>query len=257
LPAGTPTIVATGLVTNGLFAAYRLLGIEQAFRLCESAASFVLADLPRLRGPGETFCWAYFPTDTQHVLNATLKGARLCAEVYSVTGEERLVDAASKTVAYVAGQQRDDGSWPYAATDRRAWADNFHTAYVLDALDSYSRLTGDTSFRDVVDKGWRFYRSAFFLEDRIPAYYPGQRFPIDATACAQSLLTLCRFGDVETARRVANWAIAEMQCADGHFAYQRRRRRLVRIPYMRWSSAYMYLGLSRVLLAVDRISPNT
>ena len=83
-----------------------------------------------------------------------------------------------------------------------------------------------------------------------PKYYADKTFPIDATACGQSLLTLCRFGDLETATRVADWTIHKMQCPDGHFAYQVRRRRLVRIPYMRWSSAYMYAGLSRLAYAL-------
>jgi hypothetical protein len=42
-----------------------------------------------------------------------------------------------------------------------------------------------------------------------------------------------------------------MQCPDGHFAYQVRRRRAVRIPYMRWSSAYVYAGLSRLQSALS------
>jgi hypothetical protein len=58
---------------------------------------------------------------------------------------------------------------------------------------------------------------------------------------------LCRFGDVQTAGRVAAWAVDSMQRDDGHFAYQLRRRGLVDIPYMRWSSAYMYAGLSRLI----------
>lgn len=250
LPAGTPTIVATGLVTNALFVAYRLLGAEGAFALCESAARFVLDDLPRLSGDQGTFCWAYFPGDKQRVLNATMKGARLCAQVYSVTADEACLAAASQTAEYVARQQREDGSWPYAVGDTRPWADNFHTAYVLDAFDTYEECAGDDRFRSVKDRGWDHYRSSFFESGEIPKYYANQLYPVDATACAQSILTLCRFGDVETARRVANWTIREMQFPDGHFAYQVRRRRTVRIPYMRWSSAYMYAGLSRLQLAL-------
>jgi len=236
LPAGTPTVVATGLVTNALFVAYRLLGLDRAFALCESAVKFVLQDLPRTPGEDGTFCWGYFPTDDQRVINATLKGARLCAQVHSVTHDEATLEAARNTVMYAVRQQRGDGSWPYAVGDRRAWVDNFHTAYVLDALDTYGRLTGDERVGAAVEKGWAFYRSSFFHEDRIPKYYSGKLLPVDATACAQSLVTLCRFGDVQTAIRVAEWTIA----------YQRRRHRVVKIPYMRWSSAYMYLGLSRV-----------
>lgn len=251
LPAGTPTIVATGLVTNGLFAAYRLLGSSEALRLCESATRFVLEDLPRQPGDGDTFCWGYFPGDRQRVLNATMKGARLCAEVYSVTGDETLLRAAASTATYVRQLQREDGSWPYSVGDTRSWADNFHTAYVLDAFDAYRQATKDQGFDEVIEKGWEFYRSSFFAADHIPKYYPDSQFPVDATACGQSLLTLSRFGDLETAQRVARWTIDKLQCADGHFAYQLRRRGLVKIPYMRWSSAYMYLGLSRLVHALE------
>lgn len=250
LPARTPTVVATGFVTNALFVAYRLLGAEDAFALCESAARFVLEDLPRLPGDGDTFCWGYYPGDDQRVLNATMKGARLCAQVYSVTREDACLRAATQTASYVAQQQRGDGSWPYSVGDTRPWADNFHSAYVLDAFDAYEGCTGDDRFRATKDRGWEHYRGSFFEDGRIPKYYVNQLYPIDATACAQSLLTLCRFGDVQTARAVADWTIRTMQLEDGHFAYQVRRRGTVRIPYMRWSSAYMYAGLSRVELAL-------
>jgi hypothetical protein len=252
LEANLPTIVATGLVTNALFIAHSLLEVEGAFEMCTSAARFVLDDLPQTV-EGDTFCWGYFPGDTQCVLNATMKGARLCAQVYSVTRSEECRAPAEQTAAYVAGHQRADGSWPYAVGDTRDWADGFHTAYLLDAFDSYERCTGDQSFRRFKEKGWRYYRGSFFRDEMIPRYFPEKAFPIDATACGQSLLTLCRFGDVETASRVASWTIRNMQCEDGHFAYQIRRHRTVKIPYMRWASAYMYAGLSRLSYALAHV----
>ena len=252
LPAGTPSIVATGIVTNALWVAYRLLALERAFEMCRSAVDFVLNDVTR-QFEDDTFCWAYYPGDSQRVLNATMKGARLCAQVYSVTGDDRYLEPAAQTAAYVARHQRADGSWAYAIGDTRAWADSFHTGYVLDAYDSYQRLTGDDTFRDVLERGWTYYRASFFTGSQVPRYYPEKAFPVDATVCAQSLLTLCRFGDDETAANVADWAIRNLQSDDGGFHYQRRQRRVVRIPYMRWSSAYVYDGLSRLSLA---LSPN-
>ena len=250
LPAGTPTVVATGIVTNALFVGYRLLDLSDAFPLCESAARFVLEDLPRTVESDGSFCWGYHPSDHKLVLNATMKGARLCAQVYSVTRDNSYLEPAAQTAAYVAAHQRDDGSWPYAISDRRSWADNFHTGYVLDSFDSFERCTDDKRFDAVKQKGWDYYRTNFFVEGKIPKYYAEKLYPVDATACAQSLLTLCRFGDVDTAMSVADWVIGNMQCPDGHFAYQVRRRRVVRIPYMRWSSAYMYAGLSRLQYAL-------
>jgi hypothetical protein len=249
LPAGTPTVVATGIVTNALFIGYRLLALRDAFPLCESAARFVLEDLPRMVEGDGSFCWAYHPSDNQRVLNATMKGARLCAQVYSITGDGSYLEPAVQTATYVKANQRDDGSWPYAVSDRRSWADNFHTGYVLDAFDSFERCTGDKRFQAVRQKGWDYYRKNFFVNGKIPKYYAEKLYPVDATACAQSLLTLCRFGDIDAAAAVADWVIENMQCPDGHFAYQLRRRGVVRIPYMRWSSAYMYAGLSRLQFA--------
>src|SRR6266508_785900 len=250
IPAGTPTIVATGIVTNALFVASSRFGLADAATMCESAARFVLQDLPRTEAADGTFCWGYSPNDKQRVLNATMKGARLCAQVYSLTGDEECRAAARTTVGYLLAHQREDGSWPYAVGDARTWVDNFHTGYLLDALDSLERLTHDEAVGEAKRRGWRYYRTTFFFDDRIPKYYAHRLYPIDATACAQSLLTLCRFGDIETARRVGEWAILNMQCEDGHFAYQVRRRMRITVPYMRWASAYMYAGLSRLALAL-------
>lgn len=257
LPAGAPTIVATGLVSNALFVAYRLLGIDDALGLCESAARFVLEDVPRLPGAGDTFCWAYFPGDDQRVLNATMKGARLCAQIYSVTDDEAYLEPARRTSAFVAAHQEEDGRWPYAVGDRRTWADSFHTAYVLDALDEYELCSGDARFRPTVEKGWRYFRGSFFEGDRVPKYYASGEIRVDATVCAQSLLTLCRFEDFDTAAKVALWTIENMQCDDGHFAYQRRGRTLVKIPYMRWSSAYLYLGLSAIMRTLAELDADS
>lgn len=250
LSAEMPTIVATGLVSNALFVSYRLLGLDEAFALCESAARFVLEDLPRLSADESAFCWAYFPGDNQRVLNATMKGAKLCAQVYSVTKNESYLRPATQTARFVARHQREDGSWPYAIGDRRSWADNFHTAYILDAFDEYQRCTGDPQFQDVLQRGLRYYLETFFAQGTIPKYYDDELFPIDATACAQSLLTLCRFNEIERASTVADWTIRHLQCSDGHFAYQVRRGYRITIPYMRWASAYMFAGLSRLAYAV-------
>jgi hypothetical protein len=250
MPAGTPTIVATGFVTKGLFAAYQTLGIDKAFFLCRSACDFLQKDLVRTSDPDGAFCWSYSPLDRTSVLNATMKGARLCAQVSSITGEQELRDLARRTVTFVARRQRADGAWPYSASDNRSWVDNFHTGYVLECLSDYQRCTGDSSFARVTRKGWDYYRGCFFTNEGIPKYYDHRAYPIDATTCAQAILTLCAFDDVAAARRVALWTIGRMQRSDGAFIYQIHRWYRIRIPYARWSVAWMLCALAR-LAATD------
>jgi hypothetical protein len=254
IPAGTPNLVATGIVANSLFEAHRLVGIPSALDSCASAAEFVLRDLERTAGPGDSFCWGYFPTDRQQVLNATMKGARLCAQVAASIGDTSLRDTAQRTVQFVVAHQRPDGAWPYAVGDSRSWVDNFHTGYLLDCLDAYERHTGDDSFAAAEERGWRYYRTNLLTDDCVPKCLDRRVHPIDATACAQTITTLCTFDDISTAERVARWSLANMCRRDGSFVYQRHAIFTNRIPYMRWSIAPMFCALSRLVHALE--APN-
>lgn len=244
--AYVPTIVATGIITNGLFEFYQATRNDDALALCRSAVRFLLQDLKRTDVNGDSF-FSYSPHDSQAVLNATMKGARLLAQVYSVDKQDVLRETASANVRFVLRHQRPDGSWGYSVSDDRKWADNFHTGYVLDCLHEYRSRTGDQSVDKALSSGFRFYLSHFIDESGRPRYYSDRAMPIDSTAGAQSILTLCRFGEKEIAKRTALWMISHMQARDGHFFYRRGRFFPIKVSYMRWSNAWMFAGLSFLL----------
>lgn len=245
ISARVPTVVATGFITNALFEYYRVTKDERSLALCRSAANFVLNDLHR-EHDGDTFCFSYSPGDKQRVLNASMKGARLLIQVHSVCPSEVLVKAARQAVDFVVKRQRANGSWVYSDGDARTWSDNYHTAYVLDALKEYIDTTGDDRHREALAKGYAYYRLNFF-DGSIPKYYDRRRYPIDATAIAQSIITLTRFGDISQAKMVANWAIDQMMDQEGFVYYQKTRWYTHRTSYMRWSNAWMYCALTYLL----------
>jgi hypothetical protein len=246
IPATTPTIVATGIVTNALAVADDVLDLADARELILGAAGFVLEDLNRLEGPDGTFCWSYSPNDRQAVLNATLKGSRLLAQAHARGASSDLLEPAALSARFVVSHQRESGAWPYSVGDARAWADSFHTGYILECLLEYRRLSGDVTVAETLDRGWRYYRQHFFLDDMTPKYYDDRVGPVDATACAQAVITLSAFRDVVGAERAAARSISLLGRADGSVSYQRRGRLTVRIPYLRWSTAWMYCALARV-----------
>jgi hypothetical protein len=248
IPARQPTLVATGIVTNALYEVDRHQADAQARSMVIDALRFTTEDLERTYDADGAFCWSYSPFDSQVVLNATMKGARLCAQVASLTGESGPLDLARGTCRFVVRRQRADGSWPYAEGDERSWADNFHTGYVLDCLHT-AVATGVGDFlKYSLRRGFTYYRDSFFGPDGAPLYYPGRRRPIDATACGQSLLTLCTFDELDLAKQVAAWTAARMSNGDGSFAYRLGRWRVDRTAFPRWSVAWMFCGLSRLAL---------
>ena len=246
IPAFTPTIVATGIITNGLFVYHALTEDKTALDLCTSAAQFVLKDLRR-REDDNTLSFSYSPVDDMVVLNATMKAARLLIQAYSLTGHELLRATAERAVRYVLKHQRPDGSWPYAVGDTRTWTDNFHTGYVLDCLDEYRSRSNDQSVQASLDQGFRFYTDHFIAPDGAPKYYHAALYPIDASSAGQCILTLCRFGHMDVALRVAAWTIQNMQSTDGFFYYQKQPLYTNKISYMRWSNAWMLAALTQLL----------
>lgn len=250
IPAYQPTVVATGFITNVLYQVYNITKNEKARDLCLSAAEFVLNDL-NLTWQDDTFCFSYSPFDHQVVLNASMKGARLLAQVYDLTGNEQYKIEAKKAVQFVVDRQQKDGAWPYSTklTDR---VDNYHTGYVLDCLDEFGKLCDDNDYSDNLSLGLNYYMNNFFTDDGKAKFYNNCIFPIDSTSAAQSILTLIRFNELDLAIKVADWMIHNMQDISGYFYFRKYKRYTIKTPFMRWSQAWMLLALSTLYYHLDK-----
>jgi hypothetical protein len=255
IPAYQPTVVATGIITNALFQTYRNTGNEKARDICVSATKFVLNDLNKTVDSAGDFCFSYSPFDKQVVFNASMKGARLLAQVYSITKNEKLKTEAKKAVSFVMKQQRNDGAWIYSTSKAGGWIDNYHTGYVLDCLHEYIKCCNDDSFQSHLEKGYAFYKENFFENNRVPKFYDKNVLPIDCTAASQSILTLTRFKDFAMAKNVAEWMIQNMQSKNGYFYFRKFKYYTIKTSFMRWSNAWMMLALSELIsnLSLKRI----
>jgi len=238
IPAYQPTIVATGIITNALFIANRITGHRHCADLVLSAAQFVMNDLNRTY-KGDSFCFSYSPFDHQQVFNASMKGVRLLSQAYALTGNETFKQEAKSAVDFVLSYQNNDGSWGYSLASGGGWIDNYHTGYVLDCLDEYRQLTQTPDVSGTLQKGYHFYRYNFITKEGIPRFYHNSTFPIDCTAAAQTILTLCRFEDIALAKIVAKWMLNNMQAENGSFYFRKFKNYMIKTSFMRWSNAWL------------------
>lgn len=245
IPAYQPTVVATGIITNALFVAYDHTANKEAEKLLLSAADFVVKDLKRTY-EDDTFCFSYSPFDQQKVLNASMKGVRLLAQAYSINKNKEYKDLAKKAVAYVINKQSSDGSWGYSMVKTGGWIDNYHTGYILDCLDEYQKLTNDLDYSLNIKKGYAFYVKHFITDLGEPKFYHNKKFPIDCTAASQTILTTIRFGDIDIAKKVANYMSKEMQQSNGGFKFRKFNNYTITTSFMRWSNAWMFASMSNL-----------
>jgi rhamnogalacturonyl hydrolase YesR len=247
-PKFMPTIVASSFIGNAVLDAYEITKNKELLNSARSTCDFILKDLNRTAGDNGTFAFSYSPLDHSVVFNASLLGARLLARVYSFTNEQNLVDEAKKAVEFCAEKQKEDGSWSYGMLPFHQWIDNFHTGYNLECIADYMKFSRDISYTLTLQKGFNYYIKTFFTEEGIAKYYSNSIYPIDIHAPSQLIITLQKLGKMEEHKelldKVLNWTIDHMQCEKGYFYYQINKYITSKIPYMRWSQAWMFVSMS-------------
>jgi hypothetical protein len=256
-PKFTPTIVASTFIANSILDAYEITGDKKLLSKARSTCDFIQKDLNRTTFNDKEFAFSYSPLDKSIVYNASLLGAKLLARVYAHTGEPHLLDDASAVVTYCCNQQKADGSWSYGTLPFHQWIDNFHTGYNLECLSDYTKYSGDQRFLPFIKKGFDYYIHHFFTKEGIAKYYNNSIYPIDIHAPAQLMITLEKLGLLNEHRalldKVLQWTIVHMQDKKGYFYYQIGKRYRSKIPYMRWSQAWMLLTFVKYL---DYAIPN-
>lgn len=251
-PKYTPTVVATTFCATALLEAYELTESNKYLSIALSSADFVIKDLQRT-DCNDGFLFSYSPLDgNDTVFNASLLGCKLLGYCYKYTGKEEYRKLARTSVLACCNEQKQDGSWVYGMLPVQSWIDSFHTGYNLDALIAYQEKTGDHSFSENIEKGFNFYIQNFFEQDGTPKYYHNKTYPIDIHCPGQLFVTLSRMHEFtrykELANKVLNWTITNMQDKKGYFYYQLKKGISSKIPYMRWSNAFMFNALSYYIL---------
>jgi predicted glycosyltransferase len=263
VPRDTPNIVTTAFAGNALIALHSISelsglapGIHSQCKIAiESACDYILRDIPRVES-SDGLAFGYSKDSSQIVFNASLLGAEFLLNAGSLLGREEYRDIARNAARFVMKHQRDDGSWQYGLERSQTWTDSFHTGFLIVSLKTIADKLGDSEIAASAQRGFDYYRNTFIEPDYAVKYYHDRRYPIDAHALGQAMVTLCAFGERNTAERVAAWAGEHMRSPQGYFYYQRHRLFTNRIAYMRWSNAWMFRGLSEVAHALQsRESP--
>jgi hypothetical protein len=253
-PRGTPTVVPTAFAARAFVEASQTLGGSSHLEVARSSCRFILEELPRAGG-GDEVCFGYVPRVGTRIFNASLLAGETLGSTGRATGERELCEYALRSARYVARRQRADGAWAYGEEPYQSWVDNFHTAFVLLSLERILTDCGaaaDAEIGAALRRGYDFWLSHFFLADGRPKYYAENPYPADTHSAAAAVVALTGLGRIDPearaqAERIARWTLANLRDPRGFFYYQRRARRTVRTPHMRWAQAWMLYALARLI----------
>jgi len=246
----TPTIVNTVFIAHAYLDAYEQLGDEHFLSVAKGCRDFILNDLNVHEDKG-FICFSYTPYDHTRVYNATILGSGFLARLFTHTKESQLLDYAKRSAGYVIRRQKPDGSWSYADSRYQKWIDSHHTGFVLEGLYNYISFANDREYVYHLKRGLDYYKKHFFLSDGYPMFYNDRRYPVDVHCPAQAIVTFCRLSALENNQTVLDavtrWLIDRMQDSRGYFYYRMEKYFKNKIPYIRWSQAWVFHALTTYL----------
>jgi hypothetical protein len=249
VPEGTPNLVTVSFIVQALLEHYQLFHDEKSLHTARSCCDFISKDMI-LHEDDRTLCFAYIPGSRVAVHNVNVLAAAALAMTGSLTGEPALLNDAAKAIRYTVQRQNPDGSWFYGEEPYHHWIDNFHTGYNLCAIKKYQDNARDDSFHSSLVKGYDYFLNELFGADGLPQYYSTKKKPYDVHTFTQAILTYLEFGALDGNAFDAAMALTRamntmFKSKSGYFYYQKNRL-LNKIPYMRWTQAWVFLTLCRL-----------
>jgi hypothetical protein len=246
VPRGTPNLITTIYVAKALYALRRAGGGYRFVDAAISAGLYLGEQHYEERGGGPFY--QYIPGASVLVHNANLWGAATVCRAAVESGRTHYLNGVKAAVATSLEAQGEDGSWRYGERHHHAFIDGFHTGYNLEALAELQDTFGDQRYAAAIDAGQRFYKQRLFEADGTAKYYAGARDPLDAHSFAQGSIVWGRFGDHDLAAKILTAGCDHLwDESSGQFVYQVSGGKTNRIPYMRWTQAWMLYALEEFL----------
>lgn len=240
-PEGTPNVICTIFAGNALLDLYSLKKDKKYWDAARNVSSFLLNDL-NISKEDNSICFSYTPGDTSRIHNVNLLAAEYLARINAIEKDSNIEEIVKKAVRLSCERQSQDGSWFYGEDANQRWIDNFHTGYNLVALERIQKQIDAFEFTENIKRGYDYYKKNLFI-GVIPKYFHDRLYPIDIHCIAQAIITFLAFEDKEKAKAVFEWAVENMRSSKGYFYFQKNKFYTNKIPYMRWSQAWMFYAL--------------
>ncbi|MFC1748187.1 hypothetical protein ACFL2V_05210 [Pseudomonadota bacterium] len=257
-PTNTPNAVVSCFVCEAFLEAYRLTQKKEYLDIVASTIGFFTNNLTILKNEPDEMCLGYMPVPmTMRVMDVSILIGTVMAQYSALSGNSSHSAMAERLVRYVINQQTNYHAWWYTdpSSDSHITHDNYHTGFILDALQRYMDATHDYQWQENYDNGLQFYAEKLFNDDGSPRWMNDKDFPHDIHGAAQGILTFSRHLDThnELVNNIIQWSLDNMY-TKGRFYYQQTPTYTKRFTLLRWCNGWMARGLSHFYLHKTAIS---
>ena len=258
---GTPAPLLTCLAIEAFISAYEILNDRNFLELAASGIRYFLEELPLIKMTDDQWYFIYHPNNRQFIPNMPAVISGTLSHYYAITNEPELLPVIKNNLNCIVKSQRSDGAWLYHPGSR--YSDNFHTAFILNALAGVRHHLGDRRFESAFEKGLAYYTRTFFSFRGRPIHKKIFGLPtnadsfltrIDLRDCAMGLvffsfLITHHQYPLALPLNLLNWTMDHFRSEQGFFHYQKIPFYTIKGPFLSMQ-AWMLYALSQLKKSV-------
>lgn len=249
---GVPLITTTPYAFEAFAQVYDMDKNERWLDVMHSIAEHVYHDYNDSETSPDAATCSYTPFDKGGVINASAYRSFTLTSAAQYFPAENYPEKAEKNLNFVLQNQRENGSWLYAADNVRDFVDHFHTCFVLKALAKIEKLTGHAGCNKAIDKGVRYYLANLFDDQGFPkpfskpprlTVYRNELY--DYAECINlGVLLKGRFQELDhVLDHVIGDILTRWQKSDGSFYSRRLLLGWDGVPMHRWAQSQLFRSL--------------
>jgi hypothetical protein len=249
-----PTVIHHAYIQRGFYHYYKLYKDQSVKHFLEKSKGFVVNSL-NIEKFDTGICFSYNPTATDCCYNASMHAAVCLARLYELFDDKELIPLIEGALDFVVSRQQTNGVWFYSFQEidgpERKQID-FHQGFILESFKEVIDCIGysKSQWDNAIKLGLEYYYNNQFYPSGRSLWRIPKKYPVDIHNQAQGIITFSKFAQFDKkyssfANVIADWTIKNMQnYKKGFFYYRKFKYYTNRIPYMRWSQAWMLLAFS-------------
>lgn len=255
-----PDIIGTSCAIKALSMASKILKKKSLLNYVQNSVEYIIKNMIS-EYKGRKYI-LYTPFDQNRIVpDATALFLDAVSNGYGEEINGDMVYLVEGLVETLIALQKPNGSWPHAIyinSNSEYNQIDYHQGFLIDGLISVIRYIDGKDRNQLVktiNQAIDLYKKTFLPNGQSYYRYP-KRYPVDIHNQSQGIITFSKlylyFNDPEYlqfAKKIALWTIENMQDNTGYYYYQKGRIITNKIPYMRWSQAWMMLALATLLNA--------
>jgi len=260
LPPYTPSVVVTSFVVDGVFEYFNLTGNKKAKDIIISASEYIINDIPIVKLP-EGISFSYTHLSKGCCYNASLLAAEILAKADCLTQEYTYQDKIVSAIDFVLSKQHSSGEWMYSfnpENNSERHQIDFHQGFILTSLYNLNSLINNPkkNIELAIRNGAAYYFNNQFINNGRSKWRIPKKWPLDIHNQSQGIITFVKLQKYDQrylafSKTIATWTIKNMQSKRGYFYFRKNPVFTNKIPYIRWSQAWMMLALSEIVISTN------